>query len=81
VIDPYPVNDRYRETGGLDVLNEILLMLRTALGKGFENRIPNLRLCQFAVSDLEVELRQVAAVQVTHKIGSAEVNRRPNLLH
>ena len=46
------------------MLDKALLVQRATLRKRFEHRIPDLRLLQFAVRDLEIELRQVAAIQV-----------------
>jgi hypothetical protein len=56
-------------------------MQRTALGERRKNRIPYLRFLQLSVGHLQVEFRQVPAVQVADQIAGAQIDVAPDALH
>ena len=63
------------------MIDEGLFVRGTALGKGLEHRIPDLRLLKFALGDLEIEFRQIRTVQVPDQIGRTKVQIPTDVLH
>ena len=80
-IDPDPIDDGYGEIRRLEMLDKALLMQRAPLRKRFKHGIPDLRLIQFSVGDLEIEFCQVATVKVPDQVSRAQIERCPDLLH
>src|SRR5258706_1705959 len=75
------VYHRYGESTRFDVLDKALLVQRAPLRKRFEDRVPDLRLLQLTVRDLEIEFRQVATVQMPHQVTRVEIKCCSDLLH
>lgn len=63
------------------MIDEGLLVRGTALGKSFKHRIPNLRPREFSTGDIEIERRQIRAVQVSDQIGRTKVQISTDILH